>query len=279
MRIRLSLSLSTLVMFTVLAAVVPESGAPALAALSPLSCGDADRDGAVTSTDALLALQAGIGVVYCDDCLCDASGGSGVTATDALMLLQSSVGGQALLECTACEASVCGDSTRTPFRGALLGTTVDVTDWCLLLGADPNNIERDITVTITKALDTWLTPVDGVTASIRDRGCDCFDYLREEPRAERRETTTPAPGSVTTTTLQFCNCMAGVAVESPVPLALVETYIRLADGDCGDFVGEGTISVDGGVEEECDDGNLVAGDGCSPECRLEPRAPTGQGDK
>lgn len=265
------LPLSVLVTSAVLAAVViPGAEGTALAALSPLSCGDADRDGSVTSTDALLALQAGIGVVYCDDCLCDASGGSGVTATDSLMLLQSAVGGQAPLDCTACDASVCGDSTRTPFRGAPLGTTVDVTDWCLLLGADPNNIERDITVAITKALDTWLGPVEGVTARIRDRGCDCFDYLREESRAQHRDTTTPALGSVTTTTLQFCNCMAGVTVESPVPLALVETYIQLADGDCGDFVGQGTITVDGGVEEECDDGNLASGDGCSSECRIEP---------
>lgn len=259
-------------MSALLAGVMAGTGGPAVAVLSPLSCGDANRDGSVTSTDALLALQAGIGVVYCDDCLCDASGGSGVTATDALMLLQNAVGGQVPVACAACESSVCGDSARTPFRGAPLGTTVDVTDWCLLLDADPNNLERDITVTITKALDTWLMPVDGVTASIRNRGCDC-GFLRDESRAEGMATTTPALGSTTTSTLEFCNCMVGVRAHSSVPLAVVETYIDLYDGDCGDFVGSGTVTVDGGVEEECDDGNLTSGDGCSAECRIELEPP------
>jgi len=226
----------------------------------------------VTSTDALLALQAGVGVLYCDDCLCDASGGNAVTATDALMVLQAAVGVDLSFDCATCEASVCGDSVRTPFRGAPLGTTIDVADWCLLLDADPNDLERDITVTITKALDTWLMPVAGVTTSIRNRGCDC-GFLRAEHHANGQATTTPALGSVTTSTLGFCNCMVGVRAESPVPLALVEAYIDLYDGDCGDFVGAGTVLVDGGVEEECDDGNLTPGDGCSAECRLEPDEP------
>jgi len=254
------------------AAVAPATGGPICAAIGTLACGDADADGTVTSTDALLALQAGVGVVYCDDCLCDASGSNAVTATDALMLLQAAVGGEVTFDCAACEASVCGDSVRTPFRGAPLGTTVDVADWCLLLDADPNNLERDITVTIKKALDTWLMPAAGVTTSIRNRGCDC-GFLRDESRAEGMATTTPALGSVTTSTLGFCNCMVGVRAHSPAPLALVEVFIDLYDGDCGDFVGSGTVTVDGGVEEECDDGNLASGDGCSEECRLEPDGP------
>jgi cysteine-rich repeat protein len=260
------------------AGVARATDGPTCAALGALACGDADRDGSVTSTDALLALQAGIGVLYCDGCLCDASGGSNVTATDALMLLQQAVGGQVPLACETCDESACGDSVRTPFRGAPLGTTIDVADWCLLLDADPNNLEQDITVTITKALDTWLMPVAGVTTSIRNRGCDC-GFLRTHERADGQATTTPALGSVTTSTLGFCNCMVGVRAESPVPLALVEAFIDLYDGDCGDFVGSGTALVDGGVEEECDDGNLVSGDGCSAECRTEPDATVGPGGK
>jgi len=250
----------------------PASDGPICAALGALACGDADNDGSVTSTDALLALQAGVGTLYCDDCLCDASGTSSVTATDALMLLQSAVGGEVPLSCEVCATSVCGDAVRTPFRGAPLGTTVDVADWCLLLDADPNDLERDITVTVTKALDTWLAPVAGVTTSIRNRGCDC-GFLRADVRADGLSTTTPALGSVTTSTLGFCNCMVGVRAHSPVPLALVEAFIDLYDGDCGDFIGSGTVIVDGGVEEECDDGNLTTGDGCSAECRIETQSP------
>lgn len=254
--------------------LTPASDAPVCAALSTFTCGDANGDGSVTSTDALLALQAGIDALYCDDCLCDASGAGSVTATDALMLLQGAVGGEIPLTCETCDASVCGDSTRTPFRGAPLANPVTLADSCLLLWVDPNNVEDYVTTTITKALDTWLQPVAGVTVSVVNRGCDC-GFLRGDAPRDSLGATTTTQGGVTTTSLGFCNCMVRVRAQSPVPLAVVEAYIDLYDGDCGDFVGSGTVVVDGGVEEECDDGNLDPGDGCSPECRLETAAPAG----
>ena len=271
---RSSLSFKGLFALGVFALVVPAGGvatasdAPICADLGVFACGDANRDGSVTSTDALLALQGGIGGLYCDPCLCDTSGSSGVTATDALMVLQDAVGGGVLFSCEACDASVCGDSTRTPFRGAPLGTTVNFPDWCLLLDANPNDLERDITATLTKVLDTFLAPVPDATVRIVSHGCDC-GFLRTGARVAAAATTTTTGGSVTTSTLGFCNCMVSLRAESPVPLALVETYVDLYDGDCGNFVGSGTMLVDGGVEEECDDGNQVSGDGCSAECRLE----------
>jgi cysteine-rich repeat protein len=249
--------------------VAPASDAPICAALGALACGDADNDGTVTSTDALLALNASVGVLYCDGCLCDASGGSSVTATDALIVLQAATGGAVPLDCAVCEVSVCGDFIRTVFRGAPITGTITLAGFCLLLDVDPHDLDTYVTVTITKALDTWLEPVDGVTASIRSRGCDCGFLRADAPREGAMLTTTTQDG-VTTTSLGFCNCMVDVEAEAPVPLALVEAFIDLYDGDCGDFVGSGTVLVDGGVEEECDDGNLTSGDGCSPECRIEP---------
>ena len=245
------------------------SDGPICAAVTALECGDPNHDGSVTSTDALLALNASVDALYCDGCLCDASGGSTVTATDALVLLQAATGGEVTLQCAACEASVCGDSTRTPFRGAPLTGTITLADFCLLLWVDPNNVEDYVTVTITKALDTWLEPVNDVTTSIRNRGCDC-GFLRGDAPRDALAATTTTQGGVTTTSLGFCNCMVDVEAEAPVPLAVVEAFIDLYDGDCGDFVGSGTVLIDGGVEEECDDGNVVPGDGCSAQCRLEP---------
>ena len=271
MSTRLSLSSYGLVVLAAVGLVVSDtrvtsaSDVPVRTALNALTCGDADSDGSVTSTDALLALQAGVSAVYCDPCLCDTSGSNGVTATDALMILNTAVGVDIGVACNACAASVCGDFSRTPFRGAPLGTSVHVAD-CLLLDPDPNDLESYISVTITKALDTWIAPVPDATVLIDNRGCDC-GFLRADSRA----------AAATTTTLGSCNCMVGVIVQSPEALALVETYIDLVDGDCGDFVGSGTVLIDGGVEEECDDGNQVSGDGCSAECRLEPDPPILQG--
>lgn len=273
---RLLVSLAAAGLVVVDASAAPATDGPMCAALGALACGDANRDGFVTSTDALVALQASVDALYCDDCLCDPSGGSSVTATDALILLQAATGGEVPFNCATCDASVCGDSTRTPFRGAPLATTLTLADSCLLLWVDPNNVEDYVTVTITKALDTWLAPVDDVSASIVNRGCDCGFLRGEAARAGVAATTTTQDG-VTTSTLGFCNCMVRVTAESPVPLALVEAFIDLYDGDCGDFVGSGTVLVDGGVEEECDDGNLAPGDGCSAQCRLETDVATDDG--
>jgi cysteine-rich repeat protein len=272
---RFALSLSGWFVLVAVGLVASDSGmaaaadGPVCSAPSGFACGDADRDGSVTSTDALLALQAGVGAIYCDRCLCNTSGGNGVTATDALIILSRAVGGEGGLNCEECSASVCADGTRTAFRGTPLGTTVTLADFCLLLWVDPNNVEQYVTVTITKALDTWIEPVPDVAVSIRNRGCDC-GFLHADAGVDAAATTTTTAGGVTTTTLGFCNCMVTIQAESAVPLALVEAYIDLYDGDCGEFVGSGTVLVDCGVEEECDDGNQVSGDGCSAECRLEP---------
>jgi hypothetical protein len=69
--------------------------------LSPL-CGDATDDGALTASDALVALRASVGTSQCESCVCDVNGSDGVTATDALAVLQAAVGLAAELSCASC---------------------------------------------------------------------------------------------------------------------------------------------------------------------------------
>lgn len=73
---------------------------------SAVECGDANDDGAVSATDALVVLRVAVGIDTCAACVCDvdASGGeSAVTAADALRVLRAAVGepGAALL-CSPC---------------------------------------------------------------------------------------------------------------------------------------------------------------------------------
>jgi hypothetical protein len=62
-------------------------------------CGDANVDGAVSATDALLALRAGVGSASCAVCRCDVDGSGGLTATDALLILNATVGRPLTLAC------------------------------------------------------------------------------------------------------------------------------------------------------------------------------------
>lgn len=70
--------------------------------LPPATCGDPTRDGSVTATDALLTLNAAVGIVTCQACVCDVDGSSLVTASDALALLGFSVGQSFELQCEPC---------------------------------------------------------------------------------------------------------------------------------------------------------------------------------
>ncbi len=72
---------------------------------SPIVCGDADYDGTVTSTDALMALYAAVGSLTCDACVCDVNGSGGVTATDAQAVLAAAVGLPVELACPPCGGS------------------------------------------------------------------------------------------------------------------------------------------------------------------------------
>jgi hypothetical protein len=57
---------------------------------------------AVTATDALAILQAAVGLMSCELCICDVNGSNTVSASDALVTLQYSVGQSVPLVCPPC---------------------------------------------------------------------------------------------------------------------------------------------------------------------------------
>ncbi|MFN2425609.1 MAG: dockerin type I domain-containing protein [Candidatus Binatia bacterium] len=64
-------------------------------------CGDANGDGKINATDALVTLRAAVGVVSCPLSVCDANGDGSVKAADALRVLQYAVGGGVTLNCAS----------------------------------------------------------------------------------------------------------------------------------------------------------------------------------
>jgi len=67
-----------------------------------VTCGDADADGKVSATDALLVLRASVGAAECAECRCDVNAVGGVSATDALLILRAAVGQPVSLACPSC---------------------------------------------------------------------------------------------------------------------------------------------------------------------------------
>jgi hypothetical protein len=63
------------------------------------ACGDPTGDGEITAADALLTLQAAVGLTVCDVSRCDTNADGQVTAADALKLLQYAVGLDVTLNC------------------------------------------------------------------------------------------------------------------------------------------------------------------------------------
>lgn len=79
------------------------SGANATTTTMPAAmCGDADTNGTIAATDALIALQTAVGSNSCPGCLCNTNGTGGITATDALVILNSAVGQPVTLACPPC---------------------------------------------------------------------------------------------------------------------------------------------------------------------------------
>ncbi len=65
-------------------------------------CGDANDNGSLTSSDALMALHTAIELSSCDDCVCDVDNSGSTTTTDALSILQLGVGLSHELTCVEC---------------------------------------------------------------------------------------------------------------------------------------------------------------------------------
>jgi len=69
--------------------------------LPPVLCGDANGDGLLRPTDALLVLQAAVSGGPCPLVVCDVDGDGAVRASDALRILRVAVGGSDPLLCPA----------------------------------------------------------------------------------------------------------------------------------------------------------------------------------
>lgn len=65
----------------------------------PGTCGDANDDGMVTASDALIALKTAVGQLQCLPCICDLNATLTITATDALEILRFAVGSLCSLSC------------------------------------------------------------------------------------------------------------------------------------------------------------------------------------
>lgn len=65
----------------------------------PNACGDTDRNGRVTATDALFVLGVATAVQVCDLAVCDVNDDGGITASDALIVLRVAVSLPGVLVC------------------------------------------------------------------------------------------------------------------------------------------------------------------------------------
>lgn len=65
-------------------------------------CGDGDGNGRVNAVDALITLQAAVGVTECSACVCDVDSSGTVGATDSLAVLRVVVGIGDALDCAPC---------------------------------------------------------------------------------------------------------------------------------------------------------------------------------
>ena len=80
-------------------AVWADTGVAPPAGLLVTTCGDPTNDDQVSAADALMALQAAVGLEYCSVIYCDANGSGNTTALDALIILQAAVGLSVDLTC------------------------------------------------------------------------------------------------------------------------------------------------------------------------------------
>ncbi|RMD82339.1 MAG: hypothetical protein D6815_09450 [Candidatus Dadabacteria bacterium] len=254
---------------------VGAASAPQGAAGNDDLCGDANRDGRVTSADALSVMDAAAGRTSCDPCVCDVLGRDGVNTNDALWVLNEAIFGHGGLDCPICDAPVCGDGRLAPFYGVPLGTDF-VALQCLLLAVTPGFYDGDLTVRLIEALDTRGQPRRPIDFTFDTRGCDCF-FLGETgvPKNERKRIVAATSSTIPESS---CNCVVDIVAHASQPLALLIARVDV-EGECwaanphGDpwfegFVGRGTIHLRSGLDEECDDGNRRFGDGCTGNCRI-----------
>lgn len=98
-----------------LASAQAQAGAAAARCAQPTSSGSSP-----TATDALFILNAAVGLTSCELCVCDVDGSGAITASDALIALQIAVGGLIPLQCPPCGSAT---STTTSSTTSTTSTT------------------------------------------------------------------------------------------------------------------------------------------------------------
>jgi len=121
-------------------------------------CGDANYSGGITASDALIALQAGIGAAGCPACVCDINGNGSTTATDALAMLQAAVGAPVSLACEPC------------FLPASTTTTVPASTTTTTTVVGPTSTTTSTTST-TIVVISDLCEIDTATCTTTDCSC------------------------------------------------------------------------------------------------------------
>jgi hypothetical protein len=81
---------------------ITEAFVSSIGSAPPALPGDANGDGLVTASDALLALSAALSAASCELCVCDMNGDGSLTATDALIVLNLAVGLPVEVDTPAC---------------------------------------------------------------------------------------------------------------------------------------------------------------------------------
>jgi len=134
-------------------------------------CADANRDGRVTASDALVILKAAVGLGECALTVCDASGDARLTANDALMTLRFAVGMQIELQCDVNTTTTTSTTTTTLAQKSLTVSrtgsgsgTVTSNPAGIECGSDcnqPYNIGTSVTLTATAAAGSTFSGWSG----------------------------------------------------------------------------------------------------------------------
>jgi hypothetical protein len=87
---------------TTTSTTVPTTSSTTTLAPPSSECGDPTADSSITATDALFTLNAAVGLLACEPCVCDIDGSAAVSASDALIILKLAVGQPYETNCPTC---------------------------------------------------------------------------------------------------------------------------------------------------------------------------------
>lgn len=157
---------------------------PAAAALG--DCGQPNSSGTTpTATDALFILNAAVGLVVCELCVCDVDGSRTITATDALRALQIAVGGDLGLNCPPCGTGATSTVSTSTSSTTSTTSTSSTTTMPVVAQASPGRHAVSPPDTTCPAADTGTAADDAEAAADGiDRSLCLLDAPRLQPDEE-----------------------------------------------------------------------------------------------